>query len=84
MSTSADFDLSLYCQQTAEAAKRASVELASLDAQVKNQWLSASADALVAQSSAIMSANAEDLAAAPGYGLTDACLLYTSDAADDR
>jgi glutamate-5-semialdehyde dehydrogenase len=75
MSTAAaDSDLSQYCRQTAEAAKEASFRLASLDASVKNRWLNESADALVAASVAIMKANADDLAAAPGYGLTDAAV----------
>ena len=67
-------DLQQYCHQTAENAKRASAELASLDAAIKNRWLHESADALIAAHDAIMAANAEDIAAAPGYGLTDAAV----------
>jgi glutamate-5-semialdehyde dehydrogenase len=67
-------DLQQYCLQTAENAKRASAELASLDAAVKNHWLCESADALIAAHDAILAANAEDIAAAPGYGLTDAAI----------
>jgi glutamate-5-semialdehyde dehydrogenase len=67
-------DLQQYCLQTAENAKRASAELASLDAAVKNHWLCESADALIAAHDPILAANAEDIAAAKGYGLTDAAI----------
>ena len=73
MSSSAtDNDLRAYCRQTAEAAREASYQLGTLDSAVKNQWLNESADALIAATQAIMQANAKDLDAAPGYGLTDA------------
>ena len=72
--TSADSDLSQYCLETAEAAKAASYELAALDSSVKNRWLDRSADALMESIEAIVEANKEDLAAAPGYGLTDAAV----------
>ncbi len=67
-----DTDLASYCRQTADAAKAASYELAILDTSIKNQWLDASADALVCESEAIIRANEKDIEAAPGYGLTDA------------
>ena len=72
MSVSTDLNLVEYCQQTAAAAKAASYELASLDAATKNEWLQASADALVDATASILAANELDLAAAPEYGLTDA------------
>jgi glutamate-5-semialdehyde dehydrogenase len=75
MSTTAiESDLGRYCRQTAEAAKAASYQLASLTTEVKNQWLLTSADALVASADSILKGNAEDLDAAPGYGLTDAAI----------
>ncbi|TWU50496.1 Gamma-glutamyl phosphate reductase [Rubripirellula tenax] len=67
-------ELGTYCRQTAEAARAASYELASLDTEVKNRWLHQSADALVAHSDKIIAANQLDLAAAPEYGLTDAAI----------
>lgn len=67
-----DADLQAYCRRTAEAAKAASYELASLDAEVKNRWLRESAEALIAATDAILEANKKDIAAAPDYGLTDA------------
>ncbi|MCP4303154.1 MAG: aldehyde dehydrogenase family protein, partial [Gammaproteobacteria bacterium] len=74
MSATPSLDLSQYCQQTAEAAKAASYQLASLDASVKNTWLTESADALIASAELIMEANQQDLAAAPEYGLTSAAI----------
>ena len=65
-------DLRQYCRQTAEAAKAASAELALLDTAVKNDWLNQSAAGLIASAGEIIDANAKDLAAAPGYGLSDA------------
>ena len=73
-SAAADVDLGLYCRQTAQAARAASYELASLDTAVKNRWLLESADALIDSAADIIAANATDLDAAPGYGLTDAAI----------
>ena len=73
MSTSAaTTDLDRYCLQTARAAKTASYELASVDAELKNRWLEASADSLIERAGEIIDANAQDLQAAPGFGLSDA------------
>lgn len=72
MATVEQTHLSTYCRQTAERAKIASRELASLRGEVKNAWLRRAADLLRGDRSAIQAANAEDLAAAPGYGLADA------------
>ncbi len=65
-------DLSAYCLQTAQRAKAASAELATLDTEVKNRWLNESARALLDARAKIVRANESDLEAAPGYGLTDA------------
>ncbi|MGB7328760.1 MAG: glutamate-5-semialdehyde dehydrogenase [Rubripirellula sp.] len=73
-STAAEPELGQYCRQTAEIARTASYELACLDTAVKNRWLEKSADALIDRASEIIAANAIDLAAAPGYGLTDAAV----------
>ncbi len=67
-------DLNQYCRETALAAKAASYELAALDTEVKNRWLHGSAEAIVASSDQLLRANALDLQAAPGYGLTDATI----------
>lgn len=60
------------CLEIATAAKAASRELASLDTTIKDRWLIDSADALIAAADKILVANQKDLAAAPGYGLSDA------------
>ena len=61
-----------YCLQTARQAHRAAEALVTLSAETKNAWLRASAQALRAQADALLEANALDLEAAPGFGLSDA------------
>jgi glutamate-5-semialdehyde dehydrogenase len=65
-------DLPAYCRDMARRAKAASVQMATLGSGVKIQWLSRAAELLRENVSSIEQANAEDLAAAPGYGLTPA------------
>ncbi len=65
-------DLAAYCEEVARRAKRASAQLGTLLGQVKNDWLKRSAAALREGTATILQANARDLAAAPGFGLTDA------------
>lgn len=72
--TATDSDLAEYCRKVAETARRASYRLASLDTAVKNRWLEASAEALVAATDTIIAANSKDIEAAPGYGLSDAAI----------
>jgi glutamate-5-semialdehyde dehydrogenase len=48
--------------------------MATLSTKSKNAWLLRSADALVESFAAIATANAVDLAAAPGFGLTEAAI----------
>ena len=61
-----------YCQQVAHRAKAASILLAQESGEKKNAWLLRSAQLLRENLDALQDANAEDLAAAPSYGLTDA------------
>lgn len=65
-------DLTDYCIDVAKRARDASYQLATLDTSIKNQWLIESANRLRQSVDAIVAANEKDLAAAPGYGLTDA------------
>jgi glutamate-5-semialdehyde dehydrogenase len=65
-------DLTVYCREVALRAKAASVQMAVLGSGVKIEWLRRSAEILRENIAAIEQANAEDLAAAPGYGLTPA------------
>lgn len=72
MNTAASTELEVYCHTVASRAKAASYELASLSGEMKNRWLRESAAALRGNVSEILAANAKDIAAAPGFGLTDA------------
>ncbi|MEM8865828.1 MAG: glutamate-5-semialdehyde dehydrogenase [Planctomycetota bacterium] len=65
-------DLASYCTEVAQRAKAASRLLATLSGETKIAWLQRSAELLRANQERLNQANAEDLAAAPGYGLTDA------------
>ncbi len=70
----AEQDLAAYCQEVAERAKRASAELAIVTGAAKIAWLRRSAELLRTNTAALAEANEKDLAAAPGYGLTDAAV----------
>ena len=63
-----------YCLHVAQQAEAASVALAQLSGETKIGWLRRTAELLRQECGAIERANAEDLAAAPGYGLTDAAI----------
>lgn len=70
--TAEQSDLALYCVETATKAKAASRELSQIGGGQKNQWLRLSAEKLRANVELLQAANEKDLAAAPGFGLTDA------------
>ena len=65
-------DLAEYCRKVAERAKAASTQLAKTSGETKINWLRRSAEMLRSSVDALQTANAADLEAAPGYGLTDA------------
>jgi glutamate-5-semialdehyde dehydrogenase len=65
-------DLAEYCREAARRSKAAAAELALARGEQKNMWLRQSAARLRERTNDILAANAEDLAAAPGYGLTEA------------
>lgn len=67
-------DLANYCLQTALRARRAASDLAQAGGAAKNAWLRDSATRLRQQAEKVSSANAKDIAAAPGFGLTDAAI----------
>lgn len=69
-----EVDLKSYCTDVAQRAKSASAELARVSGAAKNAWLKASAAKLREQAAVIVAANAKDLNAAPGYGLTEAAM----------
>ncbi len=66
--------LEALCRDLARRAKAATTSLATARTAEKNAWLLAAADALLARSDEILAANAEDVAAAPGFGLTAASI----------
>jgi glutamate-5-semialdehyde dehydrogenase len=74
MAVATELDLDKYCAEVASRAKRASVRLATTSTSIKNEWLRSSARLLREQEEQIVEANARDVAAAPGYGLTDAAI----------
>ena len=60
------------CRAMALGARAAATTLATVRTEHKNAWLRASADRLQKQSGDILAANAKDISAAPGYGLSAA------------
>ena len=67
-------DLAEYCRDLARRAKAASVEMATLGSGVKIEWLRRSAALLRDNVKSIEKANAADIEAAPGYGLSPAAI----------
>jgi glutamate-5-semialdehyde dehydrogenase len=65
-------DLKHYCREAARRARAGSEALAQAGGQRKIDWLRRSAKLLRDRSAEILAANSHDLAAAPGYGLTEA------------
>jgi glutamate-5-semialdehyde dehydrogenase len=72
MATAVEVDLAKYCTDVASRARRASARMATVSGEVKANWLRRSAVRLREDTKRLQAANAQDLAAAPGYGLTDA------------
>ncbi len=73
MSASTD-EISNYCRDVAARARAATVHLAVLPTRAKNAWLTASAAAIRRATGRIADANAKDIAAAPGFDLTEAAI----------
>ncbi len=63
-----------YARQTAERARAASRQLTAVSGAIKQRWLHAAADALVARTAELVSRNEQDLARAPEFGLTSAAV----------
>ena len=74
MSAPAETSLSTYCREAAVRAKRGAAELAQLLGERKNAWLKESAQVLRGRTKELLTANEKDVAAAPGYGLTEAAI----------
>ncbi|MHB1036164.1 MAG: glutamate-5-semialdehyde dehydrogenase [Pirellulales bacterium] len=67
-------DLREYCLDVARRAQQASAELTRLTGRQKNDWLRRSAQLLRRRANEVIQANALDLAAGPGYGLSEAAI----------
>ncbi|CAN5373541.1 glutamate-5-semialdehyde dehydrogenase [soil metagenome] len=67
-------ELEQHCRTLAANAKAASKHLAVVSTAAKNAWLLACAVKLEQNAVAILTANAKDIAAAPGYGLNAAAI----------
>jgi len=65
-------DLQAYCRDLAVAAQAAAQKLALIPTDLRNRWLKESASQLQQQADRLLAANAEDIAAAPTYGLSEA------------
>ncbi|WP_406693667.1 glutamate-5-semialdehyde dehydrogenase [Singulisphaera sp. Ch08] len=61
-------------RELADRAKAAARRMAIVSGGAKNAWLKRSAQALVERAAEVIEANARDIAAAPGYGLTAAAI----------
>ena len=67
-------DLVEHCREIAGRARHAAVELADVAGPVKQAALQAAAAAIRSEAAEVLEANQRDLAAAPGFGLTDAAV----------
>ncbi len=67
-------DLHEYCLDLAQRAKRAAADLAVVTGSQKQTWLRRAARLLSERSVALAEANRLDIAAAPGFGLSDAAV----------
>ncbi len=67
-------ELFALCHTLATRARAAAHRLAQAPTAAKNEWLLAAAAALEARRDEVLEANATDVAAAPGYGLTAAAI----------
>jgi glutamate-5-semialdehyde dehydrogenase len=72
MSVASERDLSDYCREIASRAKAAAAELALVRGEQKDAWLRESARRLRSEQDRLLAANAVDVAAADGFGLTAA------------
>ena len=72
MATAETGSLQDYCLDVARRARAAAAPLAAASGDSKTRWLRRSAAALRREAGAIQQANALDLEAAPGFGLSDA------------
>ena len=72
MAVALETDLADYCRLAARRAKAAAADLAQAGGAAKNAWLRHSAARFRERAADLLEANGADVAAAPGFGLTDA------------
>ncbi|MEX0676481.1 MAG: glutamate-5-semialdehyde dehydrogenase [Pirellulales bacterium] len=72
MAVAESLDLRKYCLEMAQRARRAAEKLAQVKGAHKNAWLRRAAELLRSEHNVLAEANAQDLAAAPGFGLSPA------------
>ncbi len=61
-----------YCLDVARRAKAAAAKMMSVGGEMKNRWLHETATLIEQRSEFLLAENQKDIAAAPGFGLTDA------------
>jgi glutamate-5-semialdehyde dehydrogenase len=74
MAVADSLDLRKYAVETAQRARRAAEQLARASGGLKNAWLRRAAELLESEQNALFDANAQDLAAAGGFGLSPASI----------
>jgi glutamate-5-semialdehyde dehydrogenase len=74
MAIAESLDLAKYCLETAQRARRAAEQLARAPGGLKNAWLCRAAELLESGQKTLFEANAQDLAAAGGFGLAPASI----------
>jgi glutamate-5-semialdehyde dehydrogenase len=72
MAIATEVELDKYCADVAARAKRAAARLSVVGGGAKIEWLERSAALIRRQSHQLEQANARDIDAAPGYGLSEA------------
>ena len=71
-STALNNELSDLCRHTAEKSRAAAIQLATISGEQRAACLRVAADTIRKDEADILKANLQDLAAAPGFGLTEA------------
>ena len=74
MSVAPAVSLEAYCLDVAQRASRAAAELACASGADKDRWLRLGAKRLRERAPAVLAANAQDIEAAPSFGLTAAAI----------
>src|SRR2546430_8795017 len=74
MSVAPAVSLEAYCLDVAQRASRAAAELACASGAQKDRWLRLGAKRLREGVPAVLAANAQDIAAAPSFGLSAAAI----------